>query len=614
MHRAVLARLADPNLSLFESLKLGGFGYSEDDDAKCIDHENVTLGQRKNQLSRRLRKAKNNPNASIDPIKKVEEQVKKKFTTKKRPAEDLLEQELRNTSRPEPDTDAHDETDNPRLLAKFHPDFYPMLVPPQATARLQQPQGRATDTAVANSYGGGNYSQYLMQQQHQQHDSTRMYAPSAPPIPQRATSGLDSAISGHTTFGSTHSGVAVAALANTANSVGMTLEQLALALSTSSNLVQILTKDNSHDSRKQQELACNLYQNDVRSLRQRSMLLAGYSMDQTLEESQAHVEISMLAWQLEGRRLQDLFARKGAFDMVHAIDKIANDVTLQFEKQRVLDTNNNNNMIQDERSRTNNNNLHQQPDARARPHSHDTGHSHDNHEQHAPSRMTIHDNPAIMNPTGNPRINNLHHQHHQHVDACTRSLLQETGHSDDNEGHSHDHRQPVPSRLNVNNPAAATLPTLNTHDDCAFYNGRHIHRLEGKCGHKAILHQPTNGSAHIDFVVGNKVECYQEVQPLATNNTTCTIWPSQYKCQDLSCEKKCSNQITNGHTHTNDCAASANPRILNLGDLDMQGNEWNSEFMSQGQVDEGLLGLFKLGGDSSKSLGDRSDSVSTDVQ
>jgi hypothetical protein len=46
----------------------------------------------------------------------------------------------------------------------------------------------------------------------------------------------------------------------------------------------------------------------------------------------------------------------------------------------------------------------------------------------------------------------------------------------------------------------------------------------------------------------------------------------------------------------------------------MQGNEWNSEFMSQGQVDEGLLGLFKLGGDSSKSLGDRSDSVSTDVQ
>ena len=58
MHRAVAARLADPALTLFEALRAGGFDYAVDDDATAIDRESVTLGQRKNQLSRRLRLAK----------------------------------------------------------------------------------------------------------------------------------------------------------------------------------------------------------------------------------------------------------------------------------------------------------------------------------------------------------------------------------------------------------------------------------------------------------------------------------------------------------------------------------------------------------------------------
>lgn len=58
MHRAVAARLADPNLSLFDALRIGGFNYPTDDDSSCIDSENVKLGQRKNQLSRRVRMAR----------------------------------------------------------------------------------------------------------------------------------------------------------------------------------------------------------------------------------------------------------------------------------------------------------------------------------------------------------------------------------------------------------------------------------------------------------------------------------------------------------------------------------------------------------------------------
>lgn len=58
MHKAVSARLADPELSLFEALKIGGFDYEVDDDSRAVDAGGVTLGQRKNQLSRRIRFAR----------------------------------------------------------------------------------------------------------------------------------------------------------------------------------------------------------------------------------------------------------------------------------------------------------------------------------------------------------------------------------------------------------------------------------------------------------------------------------------------------------------------------------------------------------------------------
>lgn len=52
MNRAVAAKLRDPKLTLMEALKLGGFEYSED---SAYDEDGVSLSQRKNQLSRRVR-------------------------------------------------------------------------------------------------------------------------------------------------------------------------------------------------------------------------------------------------------------------------------------------------------------------------------------------------------------------------------------------------------------------------------------------------------------------------------------------------------------------------------------------------------------------------------
>jgi hypothetical protein len=60
MHNAVAARTANPEITLLEALRAGGFDFPKEggDDSTLVDSDNVTLGQRKNQLSRRLRFSK----------------------------------------------------------------------------------------------------------------------------------------------------------------------------------------------------------------------------------------------------------------------------------------------------------------------------------------------------------------------------------------------------------------------------------------------------------------------------------------------------------------------------------------------------------------------------
>jgi hypothetical protein len=131
--------------------------------------------------------------------------------------------------------------------------------------------------------------------------------------------------------------------------------------------------------------------------------------------------------------------------------------------------------------------------------------------------------------------------------------------------------------------------------ECAFEGGRHIHRLEGRCGHKAILHQPPNGAAHIDFVVGDRVECYQGVEP-KSNDSTIKVWPSNYKCEELRCNNKCTDPTLAGsaksHKHSRlGCVVMTDPKILDMDEIDLEGDEWNSDFANE----ETLLAMFKLG-------------------
>lgn len=66
MNRAVAAKLKNPHLSLFDALDMGGFTYPRNVDAATMDNDRVTLGQRKNQLNRRLRLARSNLKKAAD--------------------------------------------------------------------------------------------------------------------------------------------------------------------------------------------------------------------------------------------------------------------------------------------------------------------------------------------------------------------------------------------------------------------------------------------------------------------------------------------------------------------------------------------------------------------
>jgi hypothetical protein len=100
MHRAVAARLADPDITL-------------------VDADGVTLGQRKNQLSRRLRLARQNEDEK-ERNDKINNDLYPGF------ARDVIRPFKRNASHlmnQEEDVDMLEEMANIDRLAKYHPQY-----------------------------------------------------------------------------------------------------------------------------------------------------------------------------------------------------------------------------------------------------------------------------------------------------------------------------------------------------------------------------------------------------------------------------------------------------------------------------------------------------------
>mmetsp|Transcript_8047 Transcript_8047/g.11674 ORF Transcript_8047/g.11674 Transcript_8047/m.11674 type:complete len:472 (-) Transcript_8047:11-1426(-) len=130
--------------------------------------------------------------------------------------------------------------------------------------------------------------------------------------------------------------------------------------------------------------------------------------------------------------------------------------------------------------------------------------------------------------------------------------------------------------------------------------GRHVHRLSGRCGHKAIIHQPPGRPAHIDFVVDGKIECYEGIKPVGPRGQG-ALWPSRHKCIDLACPTDPQKSwLACGSNHNalevdQLEVQNAQPKQLSLTDVDFDGKEWNVDFFSHDGQDDTLLGLIKLG-------------------
>jgi hypothetical protein len=100
---------------------------------------------------------------------------------------------------------------------------------------------------------------------------------------------------------------AASRLNTSASTVGLTLEQLAVALSSTTNLTELLANQIVPD--RKQELALNLYQSECSSLYQRCMLLAGYDIEDTQEKSLIFKLFAFKAWSEEGKRLEQELGR-----------------------------------------------------------------------------------------------------------------------------------------------------------------------------------------------------------------------------------------------------------------------------------------------------------------
>ena len=137
MHRAVAARLANPALTLVEALRTGGFNYPEVvyDDHYILENDTVSLGQRKNQLSRRCRLAKQH----ADPSVKTKRQKRKKQTNpdpicSMEPSDDFptgSRGQKRQLTFPEDDMMDEGEMQGSarQRMAKFHPQYHQIVVP-----------------------------------------------------------------------------------------------------------------------------------------------------------------------------------------------------------------------------------------------------------------------------------------------------------------------------------------------------------------------------------------------------------------------------------------------------------------------------------------------------
>jgi hypothetical protein len=327
MNKALAARLNDPDISLFEALKIGGFNYPNADDTACVDEENISLLQRKNQLSRRLRTAKQQQEQEevfLQLARSIAPAASSPPKRLKRSDSDSSDQKLQgNMARTimSPPLGAsqhvaigslrddshyqstaattitpgfHDSTHSSQTLVPFsqyginHPTFAPSFIPQRVDI---QPHDSRLLTSTLPQHAG-DIPTHMTFSSHDLEPFNVAMQHNHPPVPS-----------------------ATDQLADIASHNGLSMEQLAHALSQKHDLVQCLVTDESerpmdttaNNDRKQ--LAMDLFLNETSTAYRRCMILAGYSASEVEEDSEILLEFALEAWHHESQRLQSVAHR-----------------------------------------------------------------------------------------------------------------------------------------------------------------------------------------------------------------------------------------------------------------------------------------------------------------
>eukprot|EP00531_Pseudo-nitzschia_arenysensis_P020823 CAMPEP_0116147434 /NCGR_PEP_ID=MMETSP0329-20121206/17752_1 /TAXON_ID=697910 /ORGANISM="Pseudo-nitzschia arenysensis, Strain B593" /LENGTH=576 /DNA_ID=CAMNT_0003643361 /DNA_START=193 /DNA_END=1920 /DNA_ORIENTATION=- len=563
MHKAVAARLANPSLSLYEALCIGGFDYCENDDKSVTDEKKVTLGQRKNQLSRRLRLARKqgaednkvsgaqSPNADTTLMgnntrgRGGENGIA--ISKKQRTEQKHLTEEQLIALRNELGASSSNKSNGRNGEAMGAP--LQMGAHQQKRLRFTKCLNSTTfdrtcTMAPANLYlqngwpvnnmphmGGGGNSNTMMGPDSLAGSAQGVhYPPSQFFAPQISNRIPDQNMQRYHHGGSA---VALSSLTATAQSVGLSLDQLALTLtSNTSSLSKLVAEVRSGDSEiKQEQMALDLYRSDVKGLYTKCLLLAGVDATLTDQNTPTYIKFALKAWEVEGKRLRNLQDKlKGG--------KGTKNVTIDIYPRNMDGT-----LV-------------------SRP----IGKDDENNDA------------AIVSSDSDGHNENHNNEHCSH-----------------NHGHNH----------GENNGQNGVHDGSTLKHDKAKCDARHMHRL-GECGHRAIIHQPKDGSPHIDFIVNDHVECYggQDSLSLAGKSFD-TAWPSKYKCKDLEepCAKACGKSVASEHSSNwANMDLGQEPKLFKLSEIDTGDSEW--AFDANEESDGGVMGLFKLGRESSAETAD----------
>lgn len=598
MHTAVAARLANPDITLFEALQIGGFNYPTNDDASTVDTEKVTLGQRKNQLSRRLRLARKQQQGSspggengnelagehsgtpstddenqrsvlTESCSLVRQQqlssmkgdnVAAASISQVRP--DLKADTQRQPQRPgnklgaralamkrevdfcldgddfltAPSSATQEEPPKRQCMAKFHPDFAPILVHP---ARFG---GRSSYRENGSrSVAGGVFAAAMEHNQHHQPPCTSpgMTSEAAAPINGMTSAGLSS--SGPMMSSNIASGFSPSQYYDPHFAPYFPGQQHQVHQPpprASAVAVSSLNSSAQSVGLTLEQLALALSSN-TRNL---AKLVAETRSGKSMAKQQ---ELALNLHETEAKALYTRCMLMAGIDVGLAQPGTPTYTSFALKAWQA----------EGERLQ---------------------GLVRTIHRDRAHSDLSV-DETEARNKSG--------------PDGNDYELNSQVGNGL-NHDHSHDR----------NDDDHADAAEDDEADDQASgkCDAQHIHRL-GQCGHKAIIHHPKDGAAHIDFIVNDRVECYMGLESLPLGRSVDSAWPSKYKCKDMeeTCSKTCGKSMLNSGDVNWSSAESVGtePKIFKLTDINLQDPEWNYD--PSGSVDGGVMGLFQLGGDNS---------------